>query len=456
MMARVIRTVIASPTGLKQLREKRRLNGKTAEVIGDLAGVSRSSTQKFFTGKPISVENFRSLCEVLEVNWKEVVDSEEVEASASNRKRVAFVIEGSLDDLDPTKLAKLYAIVRTLQQLTGDASMTTVDIIEGSIRLILEGSDEGIAKLQTLFDEGRLAEVLGMPVRAVQPIESEVLSEEAVGEDYLKKLLVLKIRSRGAFAADLTGTDLSGVDLSDADLSEANLSNSNLSSTILVGADLSHANLNGANLSNADLSNAILWDADFSGAILSSATFTLNNGVSINPGTTTHPIPPHSQAVSINEIFAQLTSILIDTWVETGYGQLVIDSQRINQNKILVVIRGATHYRYIISDEEIKQGGKLTIGDSYHEDAKSSRKEAFFKVSAITSRIITLLMSSWTETGYGQLVVDSQRGRRGKIQVIIRGTTHYVYVITDEEVAQVNQDDYELQHSTSFESRFVD
>ena len=211
------------------------MSGKTAEIIGDLAGVSRSSVQKFFNGKLISVDNFQLLCGELELDWKEIAESEEIASSITNRKRVAFVIEGSLDDLDPTKLAKLQAMVRSLQQLTGDASMTTVDIEEGSIRLILEGSEEGIEKLKQLFDEGELAEVLGTPVRSVELTKYDIRKREEVREDRLKALLVATIQSQGAFRADL----------SDSDLSETNLTKADLRGADLRGADLRDADLRG-------------------------------------------------------------------------------------------------------------------------------------------------------------------------------------------------------------------
>jgi uncharacterized protein YjbI with pentapeptide repeats len=257
MVTRAKRSVIASPVGLKRLEEKRRISGKSAEVIGDLAGgVSRSLVQKFFRGEPISVENFQSLCDVLELNWKEIAELEEVESSVASRKRVAFVIEGSLDDLDPTRLAKLQAMVRTLQRLTGDASITVVDVEEGSIRLILEGSEEGIEGLKQLFDRGVLDQFLDISVRDIEPIHEDIFGTEEI-EDWLKALLIAAICCDAAVGADLSGADLSGADLNGANLSGADLTGVNFS-----GADLSGANLRGANLTNADLSDANLSNAN--------------------------------------------------------------------------------------------------------------------------------------------------------------------------------------------------
>jgi hypothetical protein len=65
--------------------------------------------------------------------------------------------------------------------------------------------------------------------------------------------------------------------------------------------------------------------------------------------------PPDHQMDSIHKLFARIHKILLTAWRETGYGQITIDSERINQNKIRVIIQGSTHYRYVISDEEIRR-----------------------------------------------------------------------------------------------------
>ena len=56
---------------------------------------------------------------------------------------------------------------------------------------------------------------------------------------------------------------------------------------------------------------------------------------------------------NINDFFQRFESILLQTWKETGFGHLEIDSERIRQDKIQVIIRGSTHYRYVVSDEEV-------------------------------------------------------------------------------------------------------
>ena len=299
MVARMQRSIAATPEWLERLENKRITSGKTAETIGGLAGVSRSSVQKFFSGKPISVENFQALCKVLKLDWREIAGLQN-EAPIESRKLAVFVIEGSLDKLDATKVAKFQAIVQTLKNLTGDASLVVVDIEEGSIRLILEGSEDGIERLQQLFEEGALVDVLEIPVVEVSETSGIAVEPE---EDYLKALLVEVIKSQGAVGASLTGADLSGANLSGADLSGANLRGTDLSGANLRGTDLSGTDLSGANLSFTQIDRTtvidekwrLIWEivnqpekgrhlsgADLSGADLSGADLSGANLIDAN------------------------------------------------------------------------------------------------------------------------------------------------------------------------------
>jgi uncharacterized protein YjbI with pentapeptide repeats len=209
------------------------------------------------------------------------------EESCKEHRQAAFVIQGSFTNLTPTDLAKLQAVVRVLQQLAGDASLTVVDILEGSIRLVLEGSEAGVERLQELFDSGQLTKILSVPVIAVEPVEVETQSKETPSSDPLKEMLITAINTQGAQGCDLSGSDLSGSDLSGSDLSGTNLRGAILRGAILrgailrgaylSGAYLSGTDLGGANLSGANLSGANLSGANLSGANLEGANLILNN-----------------------------------------------------------------------------------------------------------------------------------------------------------------------------------
>ncbi len=64
---------------------------------------------------------------------------------------------------------------------------------------------------------------------------------------------------------------------------------------------------------------------------------------------------PHSTPDSINELFDRIATILLETWKETGFGYLGIETERTKQNKIGVIVKGSTHYRFVFTDEEIEK-----------------------------------------------------------------------------------------------------
>jgi hypothetical protein len=78
---------------------------------------------------------------------------------------MAFAIAGSVTQDD---IAKLKAIAALLKDLAKDSSIKIIDIESGSIKLILEGSQEGLEQLEALFKLGELKEVLGIPVEDVK------------------------------------------------------------------------------------------------------------------------------------------------------------------------------------------------------------------------------------------------------------------------------------------------
>ncbi|NET25030.1 MAG: pentapeptide repeat-containing protein [Okeania sp. SIO1I7] len=181
--------------------------------------------------------------------------------------KLVFAIAGSIDTVDE---AKLQAIIGLLQKISGDTDIKIVGKEKGSIRLILQGSEAGLAKLKELYESGKLTEVLGTPVEDVHFLSEETEAKSSSAELHNnQEILVQKIRSNKKDGLNLAKADLSGADLSDADLSGTDLSGTDLSGADLSGADLSDANLSGADLSGADLSDADLSDADLSDAILS-------------------------------------------------------------------------------------------------------------------------------------------------------------------------------------------
>lgn len=64
----------------------------------------------------------------------------------------------------------------------------------------------------------------------------------------------------------------------------------------------------------------------------------------------------------IDELLGRLETLLLSCWNETGFGKVTIESERIPDDKIRVFIKGSTHYRFVISDQEVQQRLRMRRG----------------------------------------------------------------------------------------------
>jgi serine/threonine-protein kinase RsbW len=201
--------------------------------------ISRSTTDKFFTGKAIDYQYFVEISERLGLDWEAIayIDTQGKSASSSenllkesfsssdkdtanlleentskyiqeehspekililspidkeqkcaDEERAAFVVAGSISKDD---ISKLKAIAELLQEITGDTYIKIVDIEQGSIKLILEGSQESLKQIEALFLAGQLTEVLKIPVENVQFIDEKVSKPTSEKLSKLKRFLKL-------------------------------------------------------------------------------------------------------------------------------------------------------------------------------------------------------------------------------------------------------------------------
>lgn len=67
------------------------------------------------------------------------------------------------------------------------------------------------------------------------------------------------------------------------------------------------------------------------------------------------PSTSPDSATQIDQLLNQVRKILLETWSETGFGHLEIDSERIKQDKVAVILKGSTFYRYVICQEDVEQ-----------------------------------------------------------------------------------------------------
>jgi uncharacterized protein YjbI with pentapeptide repeats len=201
-----------------------------------------------------------------------------------------LVIEVGIDDLTPEKIDKINNLI---QKIARDNTIKPIMKLKGSIRLFLEGSEDGLQRLADLHQSGELQALLNelksddIPEIIVKKAEfttdAKVIEKaeliKAIREGTIDKTTLQQVDLSGAFliGANLSGANLSGANLSGANLRGANLRGAILSRANLSDADLSRAILSWANLSWANLSGAILSGAILSGAILSGAILSKAN-----------------------------------------------------------------------------------------------------------------------------------------------------------------------------------
>jgi uncharacterized protein YjbI with pentapeptide repeats len=267
-----------------------------------MAGIPESLTPQLKRKNNISQENdINPYCS------KNLIVETETRSSSSQtpiRTTYEFVVSGSIDE---TERSKLEAMVAHLRHLTGDTSLTLLRVESGSIKLVLEGSEEGFQLLESLVASGELTQVFGVSIQGVNrqtsesssfPFEepfsqaehvilqaehiyyvlrsqmreldvrdisdSEERSSTTATMPYVKAGNKANILPNGNYPnIDLRGCNLQGQNLQGCDFSGADLSGANL-----CGADLRQVNFNGAKLIGANLRMANLIDASFVGANL--------------------------------------------------------------------------------------------------------------------------------------------------------------------------------------------
>ena len=290
-------TIIASLQGVERAEKALiRLGFESKFNFAKTRFLSRSVITKFFQCLPIQLDSFKKICKELKLDWREIAGIteeeqserleindcnsldiyEEVEVVQTLRRQVTVIdqqsqtikveilLKGDINSVHSLKILQLI-----LKEYSGDTIEIT-DIKEGSIILIVKGSEEDIERLISQFKSGELTKVSSYPVENIQ-ILSESSDDDENNELDDKWRLVQEIVSQPTKGRNLSGADLSDADLSDADLSGADLSGADLSGADLSDADLSDANLNGADLSGADLKNTDLRNADLGGADLRNA-----------------------------------------------------------------------------------------------------------------------------------------------------------------------------------------
>ncbi len=95
---------------------------------------------------------------------------------AASKITYEFVLTGSINEISKKKLE---AIVTHLQNITGDTSLTLLRVESGSVKLILEGSEDGFREIKKSFDQGNLRNVENISVEDVRRLNLQPISSSS-------------------------------------------------------------------------------------------------------------------------------------------------------------------------------------------------------------------------------------------------------------------------------------
>ncbi len=283
-------TYTASTQGIDRAENAlKRLGFESKSNFAESQLLSRSTVTKFFQCQPIQFDSFERICKALKLDWAEVAgiteegqsqglerinysspDTDEVvQVQAVHRQvtvldkqskkiKAVIVLEGDINSVNSDLKVSLELALLTYP---GDTIKIT-DIQAGSIRLIVEGSQEDIERLVSRIQLGELKELRGFPVEDIQ-ILNDSLDDEESDELNDKWHLVQEIVNHPVKGRNLSDANLSGAYLIGADLIGADLSRANLSDVILSDANVENARFG----NNQGISEPIKHDLIQKGAI---------------------------------------------------------------------------------------------------------------------------------------------------------------------------------------------
>lgn len=164
------RSIGANAQGREKLRlakESRRVGNKrllSFAKIAEQAYVEETTVKRFFRGERIYTENAEATCKVLGLDLADVVAPEEL-SQVSILNGTQITLAGSLDEVKP----KLDKILEMLRNESGDQTVTIRITKEGSVIIIIDGSNEGLKRIESRFKAGELKYIAGFSVEDIRP-----------------------------------------------------------------------------------------------------------------------------------------------------------------------------------------------------------------------------------------------------------------------------------------------
>lgn len=134
------RSLQASPVGIQQVKRAFALKGWTQDNLAAEVNLkTRQLIWRFFTGQPIDRQIFMELCQILDLDWREIAENHPAEFPEPDEATgVSLDDEPNIDEL----VAEVRSQRRdTIQQRCGILQL--LDIHNDSMRCLIEAHLEG-------------------------------------------------------------------------------------------------------------------------------------------------------------------------------------------------------------------------------------------------------------------------------------------------------------------------
>lgn len=158
------RTLQATDEGLSTafLALKRKRWTKSSQMLCDKSLAGRSTLKRFWAGNAISREYFISICKALEVDWQSI------STVANNASPKKWIIQIQINVTSEMVQKIAGEIEKLLRRYSGDSTLYVYESREGSIILFVESSLEGYERIEYLFQQGQLNDLLDAPVSRIK------------------------------------------------------------------------------------------------------------------------------------------------------------------------------------------------------------------------------------------------------------------------------------------------
>jgi predicted NACHT family NTPase len=153
-MERMGRSLQASAVGLVKANKAVLQFARKADLAAELA-ISRSTIQKFFSGKPIARENFHQICDRLGLDWRDI--SEQPEPISQANPNGSSAVQGQdLQTAETQDIESLVQLVRQKGQASVQAQYAMIRVLDMSHPIALTQIYTGTNILEKMSGRRRL------------------------------------------------------------------------------------------------------------------------------------------------------------------------------------------------------------------------------------------------------------------------------------------------------------